>query len=568
MFKTKKIIFFGIILLFLPTSALADYLGQTITFNVDPSYDLEKREEISATLQKISNQLYFYFDDKWWNNLTSDEKAKVFSSLNNLTEEFEQKIYPTLVSYFGSEWRPGIDGDEKITILFHPMIKEVGGYFNSGDEYPKWQNPKSNEREMIYLNTEHIESQNLKNFLAHEFTHLITFNQKEKNFGVSEEVWLNEARAEYSVTLLGYDETYQGSNLETRVRDFLEKPSDSLTEWLNKKSDYGIVNLFAQYLVENYGTKILIDSLHSSKIGIPSINEALQKNGFKEDFSQIFTDWSLAVLLNDCSFGQKYCYKNPNLKNLKITPRLNFLPLIGQSSLSSTNATLDWSANWFKIVGGQGTLIFEFDGQDEGKFHVRYLLCDFQQRCQIQILPLDEKQNGKLTILQFNKNYQSLIFIPISQTKVSGFEGVQPTYLFTWKVSSMEKTPEEREAELINQLLAKIEELKKQIAQYQSKINTLLAKQRPALCQKIENNLYFGLRNNFEVRCLQEFLKDQGPEIYPEGLVTGNFFSLTRQAVIRFQEKYALEILAPLGLKKGTGYVGEMTRAKINQLLK
>jgi len=73
--------------------------------------------------------------------------------------------------------------------------------------------------------------------------------------------------------------------------------------------------------------------------------------------------------------------------------------------------------------------------------------------------------------------------------------------------------------------------------------------------------------NSPEVRCLQEFLKNQGPEIYPEGLLTGNFLIATQSAVIRFQEKYASEILKPLGLEKGTGYVGALTRAKINQLL-
>jgi len=66
---------------------------------------------------------------------------------------------------------------------------------------------------------------------------------------------------------------------------------------------------------------------------------------------------------------------------------------------------------------------------------------------------------------------------------------------------------------------------------------------------------------------LQEFLKSQGSEIYPEGLVTGNFLAFTQAAVIRFQEKYASEILTPLGLEKGSGFVGLKTRAKINEIL-
>jgi peptidoglycan hydrolase-like protein with peptidoglycan-binding domain len=75
------------------------------------------------------------------------------------------------------------------------------------------------------------------------------------------------------------------------------------------------------------------------------------------------------------------------------------------------------------------------------------------------------------------------------------------------------------------------------------------------------------MTQNIEVRCLQEFLKNQGQDIYPEGLVTGNFLFLTQTAVIRFQEKYALEILVPIGLQKGTGYVGLATRAKLNKIL-
>ena len=66
-----------------------------------------------------------------------------------------------------------------------------------------------------------------------------------------------------------------------------------------------------------------------------------------------------------------------------------------------------------------------------------------------------------------------------------------------------------------------------------------------------------------DVTALQNFLKAQGADIYPEGRVTGYFGLLTKKAVQRFQTKYGI---ADEG-DPGYGFVGPKTRAKINSLL-
>ncbi|MCK4781773.1 peptidoglycan-binding protein [Candidatus Parcubacteria bacterium] len=81
---------------------------------------------------------------------------------------------------------------------------------------------------------------------------------------------------------------------------------------------------------------------------------------------------------------------------------------------------------------------------------------------------------------------------------------------------------------------------------------------------EFKSRLQTGSRGD-EARELQKCLS-QDAEVYPEGEISGYFGSKTKQAVIKFQEKYSEEILEPFGLKNGTGIVGKSTRAKLNEL--
>src|SRR3989344_4353521 len=560
-------IFVSIFLLSLGFSlfaAEANAQAETQFFFIDSSYDLFGRKEIDATFVRSDNRLYFYVETSWWDSRIAQEQNDLRIALAELGLEFQNRIYPTVTSTFGSEPKPGIDRDDRITVLVHQMGGDAGGYFRTSDVYERIISPMSNEREMVYLNSRHISTSQAKSFLAHEFTHLIVTNQKDLLRRISDETWLNEARAEYAPTLLGYDDPYKGSNLERRVRDFLSKPSASLTEWGNTSADYGVINLFAQYLVDHYGVRILTDSLQSSMVGIASINNALLKSGFQKDSAQIFTEWTIALLMNDCGLGEYYCYRNPHLQDLRITPIPYFIPR-SEAIFSTYHTTLPWSANWHRLVGGAQNFTLEFDGADSVELTVPYVLCKMNNSCSTGILALDANQKGKLVFSEFEANYSSLTIIPF----VANMNGAEEQLDFSWQVRvEREQSLNAEDPEFIRKLLVRIAELQEQVRRLQAQIVLLHGQNRNVgiSCMHFETNLSFGMRNE-QVRCLQEFLAAQGAAVYPEGLVTGNFLSATRQAVIRFQETYASEILAPAGLQKGTGYVGQMTRNKMNQLL-
>ncbi len=564
--RSKQGVLFGILFLILPLFVSADIVGERMSFFVDSSYDELKRDTLEATLRVVNSKAYFYIEDAWWNGLSLSDQYATEQVVIVLAQEFEQNIYPSLTQAFGSEWKPGIDNNDAITILLHLMRQDAGGYTDYGNEYSKLQNPKSNEREMVYLNLRQLHAPLMKSFLAHEFTHLITFNQKDKLWKVSEEVWLNEVRAEYAPTLIGYDTNYEDSNLKQRVKGFLEKQSNSLTEWENKTYDYGIADLFAQYVVDQYGREILVDSLKSSKVGIASLNEALQKGAFQEDFSQVFTNWVIALFLNDCAYGARYCYHNPHLVNFRVIPQTNFFPSIGENVLVLNNVTQDWTGNWYKIAGGKDTLKVEFRGDPAGVFRLPYIVEDAQRKFSIQFLLLNAENNGELFIPKFNSEVRSVVILPISQKKIHGLDEQYPLHQFSLSISTTKRTPQ-AEQELISQLLLQIESLKKRIAELQAELALMLGNQGNISCSQLTKDLFLGLKEESEVRCLQEILRLKEPVLYPEGLVSGNFFTLTKAAVVRFQEKYRSEVLAPVGLTRGTGYVGFLTRKKLNEIL-
>lgn len=562
MFKNLKFKTIFLIFVFLtittPFYARAVSEGEIRNFFIESSRDVFRRKEIPAILYRVTNKLLIYIESDWWESMEEDTKREIRDNLYKVVANFENNSYPRVTETFGEEPKKNKEEQNRLIVLFHRMSTESGGYTNLGDQYSKYQVPTSNEGNVVYLNAYLSDNPIINYFLAHELIHLITFEQKRKINGDTEEVWLNEARAEYIESFIGYN-NFENSNLIGRKAIFLRTPSSSLTNWTGFLRNYGVVNIFAHYLADHYGVEIFTDSLKSKSVGVQSINSFLEKNKFREDFNQVFINWTVAVLMNDCRLGGKYCYRNEDLRDLKITPIEHFLPISYGSFLSGKKTIEEWAGSWHKIIGGNGDLLFQFEGDEKANFNVTYILCDNNDSCSVKNLPLDSLQRGEITVPAFNKKYSAFYFIPSVIGKTTGSNGQSPEYTFSWRALSVSS---QEDFLLKQQLLQEIADLKAEI----DRIRALKVEEFGSLsCSTLNEDLFFGSKSN-NVKCLQEFLKTQ-EDVYPEGLITGNFLNLTQSAVIRFQEKYANEILSPLGLKKGTGYVGKATRKKINELI-
>src|ERR1700690_2788285 len=90
----------------------------------------------------------------------------------------------------------------------------------------------------------------------------------------------------------------------------------------------------------------------------------------------------------------------------------------------------------------------------------------------------------------------------------------------------------------------------------------------PPTCVDVSMNLHMAPatspQTQLQVVYLQTDLVHEGYTINPNEL--GTFGPSTEAAVNAFQEKYASDVLAPFGLTQATGYVGPVTRLKLEAL--
>jgi hypothetical protein len=327
----------------LPDVARAEPLeaqvGDVESFWVSDAID-DTNYTVTAKLRYAGPVMLMYVD-------TAVEAEIDQADIERSAREFEQSIYPFNRRVFGEERSPGIDADQRLTVLNTP-VRGAGGYFSSADAVTKEVNRFSNEREMFVIGIDSfpIGTEAYAATLAHEFQHMIEWNEQRRSPS-----WFNEGMSSLAEDLNGFV-SHGTPSLH------LSDPDVQLNTWASDAAQtgkhYGTSQLFMRYFYEQYvGQEGSLAELIANDAGNnPEVfaQVAARKRPEIGGFADLVADWAVANAINDPDLdGGRYYYE--------------LLP--GSAALSEVQAgevvttVSQFGVDYLGVLSGPATLSFD-----------------------------------------------------------------------------------------------------------------------------------------------------------------------------------------------------------------
>ena len=352
-----------------------DYVGDKKDFYTDATTSEGIVSAICCEVTSDTKKTLSIFvaENCWESTGSLDDKDYLVTQemINTLSEKFlfpdaGNDIYDWVTGIYGAEWGAHdneyyIGANDNITILLCdikedniPQDSIIMGYFHSKDALIKTQETEfSNERIMFYIdavmfaNSQTADDkpgdgkwqitdywpQTTISVLSHEFQHMIHFYQKFilNKLPRSSDIWIEEmcslVTEDFVSNKIGvngprgvkYDDPTDGlsDNNLGRLPLYNEFDDDSLTTWPKETVDllrgYSNSYSYGAYLARNYGGvglfKLIVQSPFTD---YRSINDALIKSGYSDDFGKTLQNWGAAVILSDLAVSEPYKYNNYN----------------------------------------------------------------------------------------------------------------------------------------------------------------------------------------------------------------------------------------------------------------
>ncbi len=354
-----------------PTLAAEYKVGATRAFTLTNT-DENTYFQVQARLEYKTDHAYMWVQ-------TAPRRARLnLVRLRRAADTFEKTIYPATRAFFGEEDSPGVDCDQHVHMLHVMGVGQtVGGYFSSPDSYPRAVRSDSNEGQMFVLNASPgftgalPDSEGYLSTVAHEFQHMVSYNQTNGNA-----LWLEEGAAQLSERLNGF------ADAVGTVFNFAAQPETQLNTWADgtpgsNTAHYGAGYLFWSYLYDRFGADVTKALARNPDRSIKGIVQALSDAGVTNpdtgtplSFEQLFADFVIANYMNREAI-------EPNRNRYNYTG-IDVPPMAVRGSLSASDFPVDMR----EAVAQFGTHYFELKGNSP-------VTVDFKGDTAVRLLPTD-----------------------------------------------------------------------------------------------------------------------------------------------------------------------------------
>jgi hypothetical protein len=246
----------------------------------------------------------------------------------DLALEFDNDIYGLVRGSFGEE--PDMDGNGKVIILVLDIQDWYGtpdsdgsyyaGYFHSADLYT---GITSNRADMFYMDCfpGTVGDRTFYNTLAHEFQHMINYNQKVFiQGGLPNETWIDEGLSSAAEQLYGGTITEKVDYWNYDPRDYIALGTSFLS-WSGFLENYASVYLFFRWVEAqaSNGSGIYKEIIDNGTSDYRAVLEPVQTrigNLNDADWADTLLSWYLTNLLQES--GTLFSYGQ--LPDLTLTP--------------------------------------------------------------------------------------------------------------------------------------------------------------------------------------------------------------------------------------------------------
>ncbi|MCG8570434.1 MAG: hypothetical protein MJB14_09865 [Spirochaetes bacterium] len=285
--------------------------------------------QMTCTLRAIGDHCYIWIADKDYTSSSSSttDNQITQSRANQLRDKFEV-IFDLNTNIFGYEFGggPGGDGgrdqDQHISIVAYDIDNDydrdsdygyVVGYFWAKDFFTQAEidsyglDIKTNYGEIFYIDSRYanVKEKVIYSTLAHEYQHMIHFNEKTVEQDLSSSTWYNEMCSMVAEDLLNdaLELDFAGSPRKRLIGLNESYYESGVIDWLDGNhtlksyaSAYGFGNFLARYYG---GAQMFSQLLANNKIDEASVTQALQSLGYGKTFDEIFQEYATALVYND-----------------------------------------------------------------------------------------------------------------------------------------------------------------------------------------------------------------------------------------------------------------------------